>query len=142
MKNYFEDVRMFRDKFSLPIPGHPTAVTPVNADLRADRAIEEVEEYRESNEMAFRSGQLADDGSSIQFHKAGILDALVDQMYILVGTILEHGMEGPFDEAWARVHQANMSKERVSSPGQSRHGSTLDLIKPEGWQPPSLFDLV
>lgn len=46
-----------------------------------------------------------------------------------------------FDEAWDRVHAANMAKERATSADQSKHGSAQDIIKPEGWTAPDHRDL-
>jgi len=44
----------------------------------------------------------------------------------------------PFDEAWTRVHAANMKKQR----GEGKRGGSYDVVKPPGWTPPDLEDLV
>ena len=46
-----------------------------------------------------------------------------------------------FQEAWDRVHAANMAKER-GNPKTSKYGSGFDIVKPEGWTAPDLSDLV
>lgn len=43
-------------------------------------------------------------------NKVEILDALVDQMYVLLGTINFHGMQDIFEEAFNRVHENNLTK--------------------------------
>jgi len=39
---------------------------------------------------------------------------------------------------WNEVQRANMSKVRASSESQSKRGSSLDVIKPEGWRGPDI----
>lgn len=39
-----------------------------------------------------------------------IADALADQLYILMGTVLEHGLADKFDAIWDEVQESNMSK--------------------------------
>ena len=41
-----------------------------------------------------------------------------------------------FDEAWKRVHKANMKKVRMKT-----ERSPIDIVKPIGWKPPDLKDL-
>lgn len=71
-----------------------------------------------------------------------ILDALVDMQYVLTGTILQQGMVNIFDEAFLRVHNANMNKVLVISRHKSKRDSVHDIVKPEGWVKPDLSDLV
>lgn len=71
-----------------------------------------------------------------------ILDALVDMQYVLSGTINECGMRDVFDEAFMRVHHANMQKALVPSRHGSKRDSPLDIVKPDGWVKPDLSDLV
>lgn len=71
------------------------------------------------------------------------LDALVDLLVFLFGTahILDfHYLD--FQKAYDRVMDANMAKELASSSSPSKRGWSLDLVKPEGWTPPDLSDLV
>jgi predicted HAD superfamily Cof-like phosphohydrolase len=39
-----------------------------------------------------------------------IADALGDQLYILFGTILKHGLEYKIEEVYDEIHKSNMSK--------------------------------
>jgi predicted HAD superfamily Cof-like phosphohydrolase len=71
--------------------------------------------------------------------KVEILDALVDQMYVLLGTINQHGMADIFDEAFNRVHENNMTK---FPNGQVLRDADGKIIKPDGFKPVDLSDLV
>ena len=64
----------------------------------------------------------------------GTLDALVDTVYIALGTAYLMGFD--FDKAWKRVHKANMQKIRCAT-----KRSPIDVVKPIGWKPPKLDDL-
>jgi predicted HAD superfamily Cof-like phosphohydrolase len=70
----------------------------------------------------------------------GQLDALVDLVYVALGTAHMQGFD--FNEAWRRVHDANMQKVRAQNADESKRGSALDVVKPEGWKPADLSDLV
>ena len=39
-----------------------------------------------------------------------IADALGDQLYILFGTILKHGLQNKIEEVYDEIHRSNMSK--------------------------------
>lgn len=72
--------------------------------------------------------------------RADELDALVDLAVFLLGTAERQGMLDVFEEAWKRVHKANMAKEL--GPNEKRENFSVDLFKPEGWEAPELGDLV
>ena len=65
-----------------------------------------------------------------------VLDALVDQQYILNGTILNHGLQHVFDEAYNRVHENNMTKRPFNKDENGK------IIKPTGFKSVDLSDLV
>lgn len=65
------------------------------------------------------------------------LDALIDLVYVAMGTALFMGVSpSQWDEAFDVVHRANMTKIRTSRPADSKRGSGFDVIKPEGFVPP------
>ena len=119
----------FHEQFEIhyETPDVPRLLPPDMAKLRANRLQEELDEYKE----AVEAGDLV---------KA--LDALVDLLYILLGAVHLHGFTKIFGRAWVRVHAANMKKERAKRAEDSKHGSTYDIVKPAGWQPPYLDDLL
>jgi predicted HAD superfamily Cof-like phosphohydrolase len=63
--------------------------------LRHNLIKEENEEYLE----ACKKGDIVE-----------IADALGDQLYILFGTILKHGLEYKIEEVYDEIHKSNMSK--------------------------------
>lgn len=66
------------------------------------------------------------------------LDALADQLYVLLGTAIAYDLYDVLAEAFWRVHEANMAK---FGPG-SQTRADGKVLKPPGWQPPDLSDLV
>ena len=64
-------------------------------------------------------------------------DSLLDLAYVVYGTAL---MMGITPQQWAPgflvVHSCNMTKERATSADESKRGSALDVVKPEGWTGP------
>lgn len=69
-------------------------------------------------------------------------DALIDFVYVAIGTA--YLMRLPYRKGWDRVHLANMLKERADGPNdpRSKRNSTFDVVKPVGWIPPRLDDLL
>jgi len=70
---------------------------------------------------------------------AGALDALVDIVYIALGTAWLFNL--PFEKAWNEVQRANMSKIRTKSKSKKR-GTSFDVVKPKGWRPPDLEQII
>lgn len=70
---------------------------------------------------------------------AGALDALVDIVYIALGTAWLFNL--PFEKAWEQVQKANMSKIRTKSKSKKR-GTSFDVVKPKGWTPPDIEQVI
>ena len=62
---------------------------------------------------------------------AGALDALVDIVYIALGTAWLFNL--PFEKAWNEVQKANMSKIRAKDKTGKR-GTKFDVVKPKDWK--------
>jgi len=114
----WQDIKDFHEKFGLVYDGPPRSLPQDLASFRTNFLIEETDEY------------------ILASKRADELDALVDLVYVAMGTAYLHGFD--FDEAWRRVHAANMAKVR----GPSQRSGEYDVIKPEGWKPPYHGDLV
>lgn len=138
--NLIRDIRDFHEKFGLAYDGPARALPLDLSEFRAKFGREEIDEYQDENDLAIMSE--TNDNADYTYHLSNVLDALVDQMYVLVGTIYLHGMQADFEEAWRRVHEKNMMKIRVERAEDSKRGSTFDVVKPEGWTPPDHTDLV
>jgi predicted HAD superfamily Cof-like phosphohydrolase len=94
MNLLLEQVAEFHRSFGLPQRLVPTADVP-EAAMRYEIMREENEEYREACEK----GDLV-----------AIADALGDQLYVLCGTLLAHGMQDKIEAVFAEIHRSNMSK--------------------------------
>lgn len=66
-------------------------------------------------------------------------DALIDLAVFTIGTADRQNL--PWDNGFERVIEANMQKE-LGSNGNKRGGFKRDFVKPEGWKPPILIDLI
>lgn len=96
MKNQIEKVELFQKLFNHPIEKYPKADIPLERKiLRFNLMKEENEEYLE----AVQENNLV-----------GIADALGDMMYILCGTIIEHGLQEKIEEVFDEIQRSNMSK--------------------------------
>jgi predicted HAD superfamily Cof-like phosphohydrolase len=77
------------------------------------------------------------DGWAEQDH-AKMADALIDLVYVAMGTA--HLLNYPWAALWNEVQYANMQKERAdgAEDARSTRKHMLDVVKPEGWQPPDV----
>jgi predicted HAD superfamily Cof-like phosphohydrolase len=121
----FECIKDFHKKFGLTYEGKPRTLPKDLRNFRTDFMEEELNEYA----MA-----------AAQENKHDQLDALVDLVYVVLGTAYMQGFD--FNEAFKRVHEANMKKVRAVTLKDSKRGSIYDVVKPEGWTAPDLNDLV
>jgi predicted HAD superfamily Cof-like phosphohydrolase len=90
-----DSVREFHEVFSIGSATAPTLIEEGSYALRHRLMAEETEEYLE----ACKKGDLVE-----------IADALGDQLYILFGTILKHGLQHKIEEVFDEIHRSNMSK--------------------------------
>jgi len=66
-------------------------------------------------------------------------DAVLDLIVVLIGYGLSRGW--PMNEGWAEVMRSNMAKIDPYS-GTVRRREDGKILKPEGWTPPNLADLI
>lgn len=103
----FDDVKEFHRFF-----GHPISQSPKMIDLgRLRNRLKWQDEERKEFDDALINNDLVELG-----------DALVDQVYFILGTAAEMGI--PFDKIWDVVHAANMRKAHYF-----RHHDTCPLNK-------------
>lgn len=96
LKQVIGHVETFHDSFG--IKNHYTPTSSLTEDevmLRFNLMHEENEEYLE----AAKKGDIVE-----------IADALGDQLYILCGTILRHGLQDKIAEVFEEIQRSNMSK--------------------------------
>jgi predicted HAD superfamily Cof-like phosphohydrolase len=140
--NLFKDVQEFHDKFELGYSGPARSLPPDLFDFRYKFMGEELSEYYLAHEAAYSETTVSPsyrDQAEYTHQLAKALDGLVDLVYVVLGTAVFHGFN--FNEAWRRVHEANMKKVRTPTALSSKRGSIYDVVKPPGWEAPSLDDL-
>ena len=76
-------------------PKDPTLIPLKESLLRYNLMVEENKEYLD----ACKNDDLVE-----------IADALGDQLYVLCGTILKHGLQSKIGEVFMEIHDSNMSK--------------------------------
>ncbi len=140
----FGDIAAFHEKFLLTYYGKPRALPDDLYDFRMGFMGEELREYSTAMGTIFKELDAkvtpVPDQQIIAQSLALAGDALVDLVYVALGTAYLHGFD--FNEMWRRVHMANMAKIRALRSEDSTRGSTYDVIKPKGWSPPDHSDLV
>ena len=96
IKGAIKHVEAFHDAFGIENKYSPIAeVGNSTIELRHNLMQEENDEYLE----AAKNGDLVE-----------VADALGDQLYILCGTILKHGMQHKIGEVFEEIQRSNMSK--------------------------------
>jgi len=96
MKNKIAAVSEFHNAFGLGMKESPTAELGLKKNLLSYELMrEENEEYLEA----------ANNDDLVE-----VADALGDMLYILCGTIIEHGMQHKIEEVFNEIQRSNMSK--------------------------------
>lgn len=95
MKDKIAAVTKFHEAFKLNMNQKPIANIGDRNELRFNLMKEENEEYLEA----------ANNNDLVE-----VADALGDMLYILCGTIIEHGMQDKIEEVFNEIQRSNMSK--------------------------------
>jgi predicted HAD superfamily Cof-like phosphohydrolase len=95
MKQLLSKVSEFQKAFGQGVAVKPTNVSSAKATLRYELMKEENNEYL----------QACEDNDLV-----GIADSLGDMLYVLCGTILEHGLQDKIEDIFSEIHESNMSK--------------------------------
>lgn len=88
-------VHQFHETFKIGNANSLTLINEKDYTLRYNLIKEENDEYLE----ACKNGDIVE-----------IADALGDQLYILFGTILKHGLQHKIEEVFDEIQRSNMSK--------------------------------
>lgn len=145
----FDDIAQFHEKFGLEYNDDPRNLEPALQAFREKFILEEFAEFQRavSDEHAilqnaylnFAEPEAPLLNEELVRAREQQLDAVVDLIYVLLGYAYLRGWYVP--EAWRRVHEKNMLKERVA-PHDPKARSVWDVVKPAGWKPAELKDLV
>lgn len=94
-------------------------------ELRYNLAKEELDEYLE----ACQNKDLV-----------GVADALTDQLYVLLGTFLRHGMQDIAENLFNEVHRSNMTK--LDKNGKIVRRKDGKITKSELFEKPKLKEII
>jgi predicted HAD superfamily Cof-like phosphohydrolase len=126
MKNKLKAVQEFHKAFGLGIQHKPVANLSENKlKLRFDLMAEENEEYLEA----------AKENDVIE-----VADALGDMLYILCGTILEHGMQYKIEEVFNEIQRSNMSK--LGANGKPIYREDGKVMKGPNYFKPNILEIL
>ena len=125
MKNIIDAVKHFHDVFGQHYASEPSLIREKEYQLRHDLQAEELFEYL----MACRDNDLV-----------GIADALGDQLDILVGTILKHGMQDKIVEVFEEIQRSNMSK--LGEDGLPILREDGKILKSNLYSPPKIKEIL
>ncbi|MBM3917256.1 MAG: hypothetical protein FJ349_06525 [Sphingomonadales bacterium] len=119
-------VAQFHDAFGIQNNQLPTSTLSVaDVQLRYDLMKEENEEYLE----AAKNGDIVE-----------ITDALGDQLYILCGTILRHGLQYKIEEVFEEIQRSNMSK--LDADGKPIYRADGKVLKSELYFKPDIAKIL
>ena len=131
MQKQLAQVATFQRAFGQSIETQPTLIDEEKSSLRFELMKEENEEYLQA---------------CFEHNLVEVADALTDQLYILCGTILEHGMQNIIEKCFEEIQRSNMSKlDEVGLPIINGECGVFDETRPLGkilksdrYSPPNL----
>jgi len=122
MKNKIDAVALFHNSFGLGVSENPKAdLGSAKNTLRFNLMDEENKEYLEA----------AEENNIVE-----VADALGDMLYILCGTILEHGMQHIIEEVFEEIQRSNMSK--LGADGQPIYREDGKVLKGPSYFKPNI----
>jgi predicted HAD superfamily Cof-like phosphohydrolase len=125
-KEIIQHVEKFHDSFGIDNNYKPTSdLSEKDYVLRHKLMAEENEEYLE----AAQNNDLVE-----------IADALGDQLYILCGTILKHGLQDKITEVFEEIQRSNMSK--LDKDGKAIYREDGKILKSELYFKPNIKSIL
>lgn len=126
MQDKINAVKEFHESFKLGVKNTPTAnLGEAKNKLRFNLMAEENEEYFE----AAQNNDLVE-----------VADALGDMLYILCGTIIEHGMQHKIEEVFNEIQRSNMSK--LGADGKPIYREDGKVLKGPSYFKPNIKEIL
>jgi predicted HAD superfamily Cof-like phosphohydrolase len=125
MKDKFKKVAKFNRSFNNELKYSPSLIPLKSGILQHELMKEENDEYLDA---------------IMDNNIIGVADALGDQLYILLGTILKHGMQYVISDVFDEIHRSNMSKIPVE--GKAVYREDGKILKPSTYSKPNLKPIV
>lgn len=126
MKSKIEAVRLFHNAFGLGIS------ETMKADLGEKKNTLRFNLMDEENNEYFEAAQNND--------LVEVADALGDMLYILCGTILEHGMQYKIEEVFEEIQRSNMSK--LDADGKPIYREDGKVLKGPNYFKPNIKEIL
>jgi|TARA_B110000977_G_scaffold191122_1_gene262824 predicted HAD superfamily Cof-like phosphohydrolase len=121
MKKQLQQLWDFQSVYDQTRNTKPTLISPTESMLRYELGKEELIEYLE----ACNNDDIVE-----------VTDALADQLYILLGTMVAHGMQGIIKDVFNEVHRSNMSK--LGEDGKPIYREDGKVLKGPNYSPPNI----
>lgn len=125
IKQEINKVEIFHNAFKEKKADSLTLINEKEYTLRYNLMKEENEEYLE----ACKHSNITE-----------IADALGDQLYILCGTILKHGLQHKIEEVFNEIHRSNMSK--LDENGNPIYREDGKFLKGNNYSKPDLETII
>ena len=125
MNHVIKAVEEFHDTFKIGNAYQQTLIAEKEYTLRYNLIKEENDEYLE----ACKNNDIVE-----------IADALGDQLYILCGTILKHGLQHKIEEVFNEIHRSNMSK--LDENGNPIYREDGKILKSTGYFKPNIKSIL
>ncbi len=126
MKNKIEAVKVFHVAYKLGYRENP------KADLGIEKNMLRYKLMREENEEYLDA---ANNGDLVE-----VADALGDILYILCGTIIEHGLQHKIEEVFDEIQRSNMSK--LGADGEPIYREDGKVLKGPNYFKPNILDIL
>ncbi|MBN2596528.1 hypothetical protein GQR60_06665 [Labilibaculum sp. A4] len=120
-----EKVNEFHEAFGVNVENTPVIPAKERCELRQNIIQEEVDELK----VAWESGNLVE-----------VADALADIHYLIMGTVLEFGLQDKYAEIFSEVHRSNMSK--LDENGNPIYREDGKVIKSELYSKPEIAKIL
>ena len=126
MKHQLDCVKKFHQVYKLSFKDNPSSkLDPETIKLRFNLMAEENQEYFEA----------ANNNDLIE-----VADALGDMLYILCGTIIEHGMQDKIEQVFDEIQRSNMSK--LSEDGEPIFREDGKVLKGPNYFKPNILKIL
>ena len=126
MKHQINSVKIFHEVYNLSYKDSPVADIGIDKiNLRFKLMEEENQEYFE----AAKNNDIVE-----------VADALGDMLYILCGTIIEHGMQDKIEEIFDEIQKSNMSK--LGEDGKPIYRNDGKVMKGPNYFKPNISEIL
>ena len=123
--NELKKVNEFHEAFGVDVLEAPKIPSKGRCELRQNILQEEVDELKK----AWETGDIVE-----------VADALADIHYVLMGTVLEFGLQDKYEQIFKEVHRSNMSK--LDENGKPVYREDGKVIKSRLYSKPEIADII